>query len=97
MDAPPDTHSRRLATSPALPPAWCRIAAYIVGTPGSTVTWSRLMISSARAGSNRVSSVRQAPVATAHPIPTTWPNEWNSGSAPKTTSAGSQVQQRRGW
>ena len=29
-----------------------------------------------------------APVAMAHPIPTTWPKEWNRGSAPRTTSSG---------
>ena len=64
------------------------MAAYIVGTPIRTDTPSRLMISSARTGSNLGSRVRHAPEATAQPIATVWPKEWNSGSAPSTTSRG---------
>ncbi len=40
---PPDTHTRRLLVSPSR----SSIAWYIVGTPSSTVTLSRAMISSA--------------------------------------------------
>src|SRR5215831_19796045 len=66
--APPDTHTRRLATSPAPPAALCKMAAYIVGTPARTVTSSLLMISSARTGSNLGSRVRHAPEAMAHQV-----------------------------
>ena len=49
---------------------------------------SRAITASALSGVNRDTSVRQAPVPTAALSPHVWPNEWNSGSPPKTTSSG---------
>ncbi len=72
---PPETHTRRLEVSASSWPGALSIAWYIVGTPSSTVTWSRAMISSAFAGSKRGISVRQAPVATAALSPQVWPKE----------------------
>jgi len=63
-------------------------AAYIVGTPWKTVTWSRWITSNAVAGSNRGTRVRQAPLPTAAFSPQVWPKEWNSGRQPMTTSSG---------
>ena len=63
------------------------IAWYIVGTPSRIVTWSRAMISSAFTGSKRGISVRHAPWAMEALSPHVCPNEWNSGSAPRTTSS----------
>ena len=51
------------------------IAWYIVGTPSSTVTASRSMISSAFAGSKRGISVRHAPCAIAALSPQVCPKE----------------------
>ncbi len=65
----------------------CSIAEYIVGTPSNTVTRSRSMISSAWVGSKRAISDSIAPDATAAFIAQVWPNAWNSGSAPRTTSS----------
>ena len=62
------------------------IAAYIVGTPSNTVTASRSMIASALPAEKRGIRVRQAPAATLALSPHTWPNEWNSGRAPRITS-----------
>ena len=50
------------------------------------VTLSRSMISSAFSGSKRGSIVTIAPAPTAQFIVQVWPNEWNSGSAPSSTS-----------
>ena len=63
------------------------IALYIVGTPWKMVTLSRWMISSALSGSKRGSIVTVAPTMTALFIVQVWPNEWKSGSAPRSTSS----------
>ena len=59
---------------------------YIVGTPWNTLTRWRWIVSSTARASNRGTIVRQAPAATEAFSPQVWPNEWNSGSAPSTTS-----------
>ncbi len=66
----------------------CSRATYIVGTPSMTVQRSRWSTSSALVGSKRGSRVIVPPARTVAFIPTVWPNEWNSGSPPKTTSSG---------
>ena len=45
------------------------------------------MISSAFSGSKRGSSVTVAPTVTALFMEQVWPKEWNSGSAPRSTSS----------
>src|SRR5215217_56780 len=85
--APPDMHVRseeQLASS--ADEQWS-IALYIVGTPWKIVTLSRSMISSAFSGSKRGSIVTVAPTLTALFMVHVWPNEWNSGSAPRSTSS----------
>ena len=52
------------------------------------MTLSRCRTSRAFVGSNRGMRVRFAPTEMAAFIPTVWPNEWNSGRPPKTTSSG---------
>ena len=59
---PPVTHTRSDDVSASSWPGALSIAWYIVGTPSSTVTRSRAMISSALLGSKRGISVRHAPV-----------------------------------
>ncbi len=66
----------------------CTRATYIVGTPSITVTLSRWSTSRALVGSKRGISVIVPPAAMVEFIPTVWPNEWNSGRPPKTTSSG---------
>ena len=63
------------------------MAWYIVGTPWNTVTLSRWMISSALAGSKRGTIDSIPPTAIVAFRPHVWPKEWNSGSAPRTTSS----------
>ena len=65
------------------------IALYIVGTPANSVTLSRSMISSAFAGSKRGMNVSVAPDSAHAFMQHVWPKEWNSGSAPSTTSPSS--------
>ena len=65
------------------------IALYIVGTPANIVTLSRSMISSALAGSKRGMNVSVAPENAQAFMQHVWPKEWNSGSAPSTTSSSS--------
>ena len=72
---------------------WCSIAAYIVGTPSNTLTWSRSMISSALPGSKRGISVSVPPPPIVAFSPHVWPNEWNSGSAPSVIASGPSVEQ----
>ena len=97
-DEPPDTHSRSVERSALSRVSQCSIALYIVGTPMKTVTSSRSMISSALAGSKRGISVTVAPLAIAAFIVQVWPKEWNSGSAPSSTSSGDEAAEdlRRG-
>ena len=64
---------------------------YIVGTPWKSVTRSRAMISSAFAGSKRGSIVTVLPLATLAFIVHVCPNEWKSGSAPRSTSSRESV------
>ena len=86
MAAPPDMQMRRHDASVESAESECSIALYIVGTPWKTVTRSRWMISSALSGSKRGSIVTFAPLHTAAFIVQVWPKEWNSGSAPSSTS-----------
>jgi hypothetical protein len=80
-------HSRSADMSyPARSGLWSN-AVYIVGTAANTVTWWPARICSARVGSKRGSRVRDAPDATAVLSVHVCPNEWNSGSPPKTTSS----------
>ena len=85
--APPDMQMRSDEQSAASHDAECSIALYIVGTPWKSVTLSRSMISSALSGSKRGSIVTVAPTLTALFIVHVCPNEWNSGSAPRSTSS----------
>ena len=86
--APPDMQMRSVEVSVEPARSACSSALYIVGTPWKTVTASRSMISSALSGSKRGSIVTVAPLQTAQFIVQVWPNEWNSGSAPSSTSPG---------
>ena len=72
---PPETQTRSDDVSTSSWPGALSIAWYIVGTPSSTVTWSRAMISSALTGSKRGISVRHAPCATAALSPQVCPKE----------------------
>ena len=53
------------------------------------------MISSALAGSKRGISVSMAPAPTQLFIAQVWPKEWNSGSAPSTTSSSERSKRPR--
>ena len=85
--APPDMQRRSDEQSALSHDSEWSIALYIVGTPWKSVTRSRSMISSALSGSKRGSIVTVAPTLTALFIVQVWPNEWNSGSAPRSTSS----------
>jgi hypothetical protein len=84
---PPDTQSRSELVSYWSRSGWLSMAWYIVGTPWNTVTLSRWMISSALAGSKRGTIDSSPPTAIVAFRPQVWPKEWNSGSAPRTTSS----------
>ncbi len=60
---------------------------YIVGTPWKTVTPSRTISSMAASPLNRASSTSVPPSRKVPFIPTVWPNVWNSGRHPSTTSS----------
>jgi hypothetical protein len=85
--APPDMQVRSDEQSASSAPSEWSIALYIVGTPWKIVTWSRPKISSALSGSKRGSMVTVAPMQTAAFIVQVCPKEWNSGSAPSSTSS----------
>ena len=70
-----DADAQRATVSASSWPGALSIAWYIVGTPSSTVTRSRAMISSALTGSKRGISVRHAPCATAALSPHVCPKE----------------------
>ena len=70
----------------AIPSLVGNIAENIVGTPSKTVTLSRSMICSAFSGSKRGISVSVPPLAMQQLSAQVCPKEWNSGSAPRTTS-----------
>src|SRR5919112_2195347 len=86
MAAPPDMQRRSEDQSALSHDSEWSMALYIVGTPWKIVTLSRSMISSALSGSKRGNIVTAAPTLTALFIVQVWPKEWNSGSAPRSTS-----------
>jgi hypothetical protein len=61
---------------------------YIVGTPMKIVHFSFSSSSSAWAPSKRGSSTTLAPTKKAVFMQHVWPNVWNSGRQPSTTSSG---------
>jgi hypothetical protein len=60
---------------------------YIVGTPWKMVTFSRTIRSIAASPVNRASSTSVPPSRKVPFMPTVWPNVWNSGRQPSTTSS----------
>ena len=60
---------------------------YIVGTAVNTVAPCRTICASAWSGSNLGSRITAAPRRNAVFITDTWPNVWNRGRPPKTTSS----------
>ena len=85
-DAPPETHSRSSGSWSALAAA-SSSPMYIVGTPWKTVTFSRTIRSIAASPVNRASSTSVPPSRNVPFMPTVWPNVWNSGRQPITTSS----------
>ena len=84
--APPEPQARSEETSsPGCSAATS--AAYMVGTPRKTVTWSRPMTSMALRGSKRGISVSVEAKRTAALRPQVRPKTWNRGRQPITTSS----------
>ena len=86
--AAPETAIRSEPTSERVNPGPSRMRLNIVATAGKTVTLSRRIEASAASGEKRSSRVTEAPVLSGARSAPFSPNEWERGSAARTTSSG---------